>query len=92
MGIGAGITVIACIGASILMPALTPLTGAISGAAVDAFMQVVIQNQTVSNINWKKVAVSAAAGALFAWACPALASSASSHNHLDFYRYVATVS
>lgn len=69
--------VAACIALDIFVPALLPITGAISGMAVEIFCQVVLENQTVDNINWAKVAVAAVSGALLAWACPMLASGAS---------------
>ena len=74
VGIGCGIVLAGSIAAEIFMPALKPLSGAISGFAVDVFMQVVIENQAISNVNWGKVAISAVSGALVAWACPTISS------------------
>ena len=70
VGISCGIAVAGSVALSVFVPAATPATGAICGAAIDVFMQVVVENNTVENINWGKVAVSATAGALMAWACP----------------------
>lgn len=70
VGISCGIVVAGSIALNVFVPATTPLVGAICGAAIDSFMQVVIENHAVEDINWKKVAVSATAGALMAWACP----------------------
>ncbi|WP_024861717.1 hypothetical protein [Ruminococcus flavefaciens] len=76
VGITCGITIVACVAADLFIPALVPVTGAISGAAIEVFIQVVIDNQTVDNINWKKVAIVSAESALLAWACPALGAGA----------------
>lgn len=77
VGISCGIVVAACIAVDVFVPALLPLSGAISGAAIDVFCQVVIENQTLSDVNWNKVAVSSVSGALLAWACPLLSASVS---------------
>ncbi len=77
-GISCGIVVVTCLAADIFCPALLPLTGAISASAVEVFMQVVANNQSYYNLNWAKVGVSAAAGALLAWCCPMLANAATS--------------
>ena len=70
VGISCGITVAGCVALNLFVPATTPLTGAVCGAAIDVFMQVVIENNSVENINWGKVAISATSGAVMAWACP----------------------
>lgn len=70
VGICCGIVVAGSIAVNVFVPATTPVTGAICGAAIDVFMQVVLENKEVENINWTKVAVSSVAGALMAWACP----------------------
>ena len=70
VGIGCGILVAGSIALGVFVPAATPASGAICGAAIDVFMQVVVENNSIENINWSKVAVSATAGALMSWACP----------------------
>ncbi len=70
VGISCGIAVAGGIALSAFVPAATPATGAICGAAIEVFMQVVVENNNVENINWSKVAVAATTGALMAWACP----------------------
>lgn len=76
-GITCGIVVVGCIALDVFCPALAPLSGAIASTAIEVFMEVVISNQTVSNINWAKVGVAAVSGALLAWCCPMLANAAS---------------
>ncbi len=76
IGISCGITIAASIAVGIFVPAATPLTGAVTSAAIDVFMQVVSENHALSGVNWAKVAVSATSGALMAWACPLAASGA----------------
>ncbi len=73
-GISCGIIIASTLALDLFVPALTPLSGAVSGAAFEVFMQVVVENQNLEDINWTKVAVSATSGALLAWACPLLAS------------------
>ncbi len=74
VGISCGIVVICSTALTVFMPAARPLSGAITGAAIDVFMQVVIENHAVADIQWSKVAVAATTGALMAWACPLAAS------------------
>ena len=76
-GITCGIVVVGCIALDVFCPALAPLSGAIASAAIEVFMEVVINNQTISNVNWAKVGVAAVSGALLAWCCPMLAAGAS---------------
>lgn len=64
------ITVASTLAANAFVPALRPATAAISSAAIDVFIQVVIENHAVEDIQWSKVAVAAVSGALMAWACP----------------------
>ena len=45
-------------------PVLSAASGAIAGTAIEIFMQVVIANGTVSDIEWSKVAIAAGAGAV----------------------------
>ncbi len=74
VGIGCGIVVIASTALNIFVPAARPLCGAITGAAIDVFMQVVIENKTLENVQWEKVAIAAVSGATMAWLCPLAAS------------------
>ena len=70
VGATCGILVAGSIALNVFVPAARPLSGAITGAAATVFMQVVLEHQSVENINWNKVAVAAVSGALLAWACP----------------------
>ena len=70
VGICCGIAVIGSTALTIFVPAARPLSGAITGAAIDVFMQVVVQNQGVKDIQWSKVAVAAVSGAMMSWLCP----------------------
>ena len=45
-------------------PALSAASGAMAGTAIEIFMQVVIANGKVSDIEWSKVAIAAGAGAV----------------------------
>lgn len=76
VGVSCGIAIASSIAVGIFVPAATPLTGAVTSAAIDVFMQVVVENHALSGVNWAKVAVSATSGALLAWACPLAASGA----------------
>ena len=78
VGASCGIVVIGSTALSIFVPAARPVSGAITGAAIDVFMQVVVENRSVSGIQWSKVAVAAVSGALMAWACPLGASAVTS--------------
>ncbi len=75
-GICCGTAVVACIAATVFIPAVGPAAASISAAAAEAFMEVVIQNHAVEDINWQKVAIAAATAAALAWACPLMASKA----------------
>ena len=63
-GITCGITIVAGTAIDIFIPALKPITGALVGASMEVFMQVVIENRDLTDIEWSKVAVYAACGAL----------------------------
>lgn len=78
VGICCGTAIAACVAVNVFVPALTPVTASISGAAVEVFMEVVIQNHVIENVNWGKVAIAAATGAVLAWGCPMLAGHATS--------------
>ncbi len=77
-GICCGLVVVGCVAVDIFIPALVPLSGAIMSSAIEVFTEVVMQNNQIQNVNWAKVGVAAVSGALIAWACPAVASSATS--------------
>lgn len=70
VGAGCLILVAGSIALEIFVPAARPLSGAIMGAAIDVFMQVVVENKSLENVQWGKVAVAAASGAMMAWVCP----------------------
>lgn len=78
VGASVGIVVASTIAVNIFVPASTPLTGAVASSALDVFMQVVVENHTMDNVNWAKVAVAATSGALLAWACPLAAAKTAS--------------
>ena len=73
-----GIVIIGSTALNIFVPAARPVSGAITGAAIDVFMQVVAENRAISDIQWNKVAVAAVSGSLMAWACPLGASAVTS--------------
>ena len=76
VGAGCLIAVAGSIALEIFVPAAQPLSGAIMGAAVDVFLQVVIESKSLASVQWGKVAVAAASGAVMAWACPMAAAGA----------------
>ena len=76
VGAGCLIMVAGSVALEVFVPAARPLSGAIMGGAIDVFMQVVVENKTLDNVQWGKVAVAAASGAMLAWVCPLAASSA----------------
>ncbi len=57
VGIVASMVCIAC-------PILSSVAGALTGTAIEIFMQVIIAGEDLSDINWGKVALAAAAGAV----------------------------
>lgn len=73
VGMACGAAITGSIALNIFMPAATPFSGAVSGAASEVFMEVVIQNQALTNVDWGRVAVASASAAALAWACPLLA-------------------
>ena len=67
--VGTGCVIVAAVGcvASIVFiecPPLSSLASAMMGTAIELFMQVVINETALENINWTKVAISAAIGAV----------------------------
>lgn len=75
-GIGCAIVIVATVIVEIYVPALTPLCGAVSGAAFEVFMEVIVENHAFGQVSWAKVGVAAASSAALAWICPAIASGA----------------
>ncbi len=51
-------------------PALSALSGAVAGAAIKIFMEVVVSNKTLGDVDWRKVGVAAAAGAVSGFVGP----------------------
>lgn len=51
-------------------PPLSAASGAIAGVAIDIFMQVVVSGKSVSSIEWSKVAIAAATGAISGYVGP----------------------
>lgn len=45
-------------------PPLSALAGAVTGAAIETFMQVIIENKTLADVSWTKVAIAAVSGAV----------------------------
>ena len=70
------IMITGCIAVDIFIPALAPVSAAIMATAAEVFMQVVIENQALTDINWNKVAIAATSAVLMAWACPMLGANA----------------
>ena len=60
------VTAVAMVGSVVFIecPPLSALAGAMAGTAIDIFMQVVISGETLDNLNWGKVALAAATGAV----------------------------
>ena len=60
------VTAVAFVGSVVFIecPPLSALSSAMAGTAIEIFMQVVISGETVDNINWGKVALAAATGAV----------------------------
>ena len=72
VGVTCGVLVIGSIAVEILVPALNKESNAISGAAVDVFIQVVLDNHTLENVNWKRVALAAYNAALYSYFSPGI--------------------
>ena len=75
VGSGCMILIAGSIGLDFFVPAAVPLSATIMGAAIDAFMQVVVESKSLENVQWGKVAIAAASGAIMGWICPMAASS-----------------
>ena len=70
VGLSAGLIVLTGTIVGFVMPPAKPMLGLVSGAAFDVLMQLMEGNSKVSDINWGKVAISAASGAVMAFVCP----------------------
>ena len=71
------LTAVAMVGSVVFIecPPLSALAGAVAGTAVEIFMQVVISEKDLGNVDWRKVAIGAATGALSGFLGPYLAAS-----------------
>ena len=79
IGSSCAITVAATTALTVFVPAARPAASLLSGAAVQVFVEVVVENKELKSVNWNKVAVAAVSAACLAWACPLAASSATTH-------------
>lgn len=70
------ILVAGSIALEIFVPAARPLSAAIMGGAINAFIQVVFENKSLNEVQWGKVATAAVSGAMLAWVCPLAAAGA----------------
>ena len=66
------VTAVAIVGSVVFIecPPLSALSGAAAGLAIETFIQVVISEKDISNLDWRKIAVSAAAGAVSGFVGP----------------------
>lgn len=66
------VTAVGLVGSTVFMmcPALSAASGAITGAAIDVFMQVVVTGQALADVNWNKVVLSAVTGAVAGFVGP----------------------
>lgn len=64
VGIAVSMVLLVNLVMKVVFPALAPLAGATSGAAVETFMQVVAHSHNVKNLNWMKIGIASASGAL----------------------------
>ena len=67
--VGTGCVILAAVGmvgavVFVECPPLSALSGAIAGVAIEVFMQVVINNEKLDEIDWTKVAIAATMGAV----------------------------
>lgn len=74
VGTGCILNVAGCIVLTVFVPAGTVAWSALSATTIEIFMQVVVENKNLENVQWSKVGISALTGALLSWACPAGAS------------------
>ena len=68
------VTAVALVGAVITIecPPLSALSGAVAGSAIELFMEVVISGEALGDVNWARVAISAATGAVAGYLGPYL--------------------
>lgn len=68
------VTAVAMVGAVITIecPPLSALSGAVAGSAIEFFMEVVISGEALEDVNWGRVAISAATGAVAGYLGPYL--------------------
>lgn len=66
------VTAVSLVGAVVVIecPLLSALSGAMAGTAIEIFMEVVISGETLENVDWGKVALAAAAGAVSGYLGP----------------------
>ena len=64
VGISCGIVVAVSTVVSQVMPQFRLVAGALAGAAIEMFMQVVVNNTNLGNLDWKKIGVAAVTGAI----------------------------
>ena len=67
---------------------LDALSGAIAGAAIEVFVQVVLDNYQIEDINWKKVAIASCTGAIIA-SMPGIIKKATGKIGNEFAKYLA---
>ncbi len=75
VGTGCAIlTAVAIVGSVVFIecPALSSLAGAVAGTAIEIFMQVVVSENDLSSVDWRKVAIAATAGAVSGFLGPYL--------------------
>ena len=80
--VGTGCVIVAAIGivgavVSIECPVLSAAFGALTGVAIEVFMEVVIESRSIENINWMKVATAAVTGAVSGFLGPYIMASMS---------------
>ena len=70
VGMSCGIVVVGCLCLGLSNPEFKPACRELFNTSVDVFINVVIQNQSIEDIDWRKVAVSTISRTLTAYACP----------------------
>lgn len=68
VGINAAVAVIGGFVVPLFIPWLKPACDAVAGASVEIFSQVVIQNRTLKNVDWTKVAIATVSAVAFGYA------------------------
>ncbi|MDI9243200.1 hypothetical protein [Fusibacillus kribbianus] len=66
------VTAVAMVGSVVFVecPPLSALSSAMAGTAIEIFMEVVVSGETLDNINWGKVVIAAATGAVSGYLGP----------------------